>query len=139
MDWRNDTKTRDIGDQFMFGPSILVSPGAPGGRHSQNFVSAGFPGMVRFLDRNAHSRVDARLMRRPLWTAFHSTYVQVRFFLSARKSSTPTKNPQDRSNFGFTAEPMANSTYTRTRAMTTNMKTERTRSSRFIGRSQREP
>ncbi|HZQ20988.1 MAG TPA: DUF5110 domain-containing protein [Terriglobales bacterium] len=26
MDWRSDPKTRDIGDQFMFGPSILVSP-----------------------------------------------------------------------------------------------------------------
>ena len=26
MDWRSDTKTHDNGDQFMFGPSILVSP-----------------------------------------------------------------------------------------------------------------
>ena len=26
MDWRTDLKTRDIGDEFMFGPSILVSP-----------------------------------------------------------------------------------------------------------------
>ena len=26
MDWRTDAKTRDIGDQFMFGPSILVNP-----------------------------------------------------------------------------------------------------------------
>jgi len=26
MDWRTDEKARDIGDQFMFGPSILVSP-----------------------------------------------------------------------------------------------------------------
>ena len=26
MDWRTDAKTRDIGDEFMFGPSILVSP-----------------------------------------------------------------------------------------------------------------
>jgi alpha-D-xyloside xylohydrolase len=26
MDWRNDPKVQDIGDQFMFGPSILVSP-----------------------------------------------------------------------------------------------------------------
>ncbi|HUL35415.1 MAG TPA: TIM-barrel domain-containing protein [Candidatus Eisenbacteria bacterium] len=26
MDWRNDIHVRDIGDQFMFGPSILVSP-----------------------------------------------------------------------------------------------------------------
>jgi alpha-D-xyloside xylohydrolase len=26
MDWRTDPKVRDIGDQFMFGPSILVSP-----------------------------------------------------------------------------------------------------------------
>ena len=26
MDWRTDPKVRDIGDQFMFGPSILVNP-----------------------------------------------------------------------------------------------------------------
>ena len=26
MDWRNDANTRDIGDQFMFGPAVLVSP-----------------------------------------------------------------------------------------------------------------
>jgi alpha-D-xyloside xylohydrolase len=26
MDWRTDSKVWDIGDQFMFGPSILVSP-----------------------------------------------------------------------------------------------------------------
>ena len=26
MDWRSDSKVRDIGDQFMFGPAILVSP-----------------------------------------------------------------------------------------------------------------
>ena len=26
MDWRTDAKTRDIGDQFMFGPAVLVSP-----------------------------------------------------------------------------------------------------------------
>jgi len=26
MDWRTDAATRDIGDQFMFGPAILVSP-----------------------------------------------------------------------------------------------------------------
>ena len=26
MDWRTDPNTRDIGDEFMFGPAILVSP-----------------------------------------------------------------------------------------------------------------
>jgi len=26
MDWRTDGKARDVGDQFMFGPSVLVSP-----------------------------------------------------------------------------------------------------------------
>ncbi len=26
MDWRTDERVRDIGDQFMFGPSILVNP-----------------------------------------------------------------------------------------------------------------
>jgi alpha-D-xyloside xylohydrolase len=26
MDWRTDAKTRDLADQFMFGPAILVSP-----------------------------------------------------------------------------------------------------------------
>jgi alpha-D-xyloside xylohydrolase len=26
MDWRTDSNTRDIGDEFMFGPAILVGP-----------------------------------------------------------------------------------------------------------------
>jgi len=26
MDWRSDEKVWNIGDQFMFGPSILVNP-----------------------------------------------------------------------------------------------------------------
>src|SRR5271166_406550 len=26
MDWRTDAKTRDVGDEFMFGPAVLVSP-----------------------------------------------------------------------------------------------------------------
>jgi alpha-D-xyloside xylohydrolase len=26
MDWRTDPNTRDIGDEFMFGPAIIVSP-----------------------------------------------------------------------------------------------------------------
>jgi len=26
MDWRTDGKARDVGDQFMFGPAVLVSP-----------------------------------------------------------------------------------------------------------------
>jgi len=26
MDWRTDPRTRDVGDQFMFGPAILVNP-----------------------------------------------------------------------------------------------------------------
>lgn len=26
MDWRNDLKTRNVGDEFMFGPALLVSP-----------------------------------------------------------------------------------------------------------------
>jgi alpha-D-xyloside xylohydrolase len=31
MDWRTDERTRDIGDQFMFGPAILVNPVLTGG------------------------------------------------------------------------------------------------------------
>jgi alpha-D-xyloside xylohydrolase len=26
MDWRSDAKTRDLGDEFMFGPALLLSP-----------------------------------------------------------------------------------------------------------------
>ena len=52
MDWRTDPKVRDIGDQFMFGPSILVSPVLRGKCDSQDFVSAGFSCVVRLLDRS---------------------------------------------------------------------------------------
>ena len=50
MDWRTDPKTHDIGDQFMFGPSILVNPVvAPNATH-RKCVPAGVAGMVRLLD-----------------------------------------------------------------------------------------
>ena len=40
MDWRIDPNTRDIGDEFMFGPAILVSPVLQPNAARQNSVFA---------------------------------------------------------------------------------------------------
>ncbi len=50
MDWRTDPNTRDIGDQFMFGPSILVSPVLQANASRRTAVSAGIGSLVRLLD-----------------------------------------------------------------------------------------
>ena len=56
MDWRTDEKTWNIGDQFMFGPALLVNPVLKADATHRSVYLPGVAEVVRLLDR----RIDAR-------------------------------------------------------------------------------
>jgi alpha-D-xyloside xylohydrolase len=72
MDWRTDEKTWDIGDQFMFGPSIMVSPVIrPNATHRTVYLPAS-PTWYDFwtgdsLKGGQEIEADAPLSRLPLY------------------------------------------------------------------------
>ncbi len=56
MDFRQDPATWEIGDQFMFGPALLVSPVLTEHATSRSVYLPGRERLVRLLDRRAHRR-----------------------------------------------------------------------------------
>ena len=72
MDWREDTRVRDTGDQFMFGPAILVNPVLkPGATHRNVYLPAS-PKWYDFwtgeaLQGSRETDAEAPLDRMPLF------------------------------------------------------------------------
>ncbi|MGC2365870.1 MAG: hypothetical protein WA555_12725 [Candidatus Sulfotelmatobacter sp.] len=56
MDWRTDDKVWDIGDQFMFGPAILVNPVTQEGATSRWLYLPPRTCLVRLLDGQQNAR-----------------------------------------------------------------------------------
>jgi len=132
MDWRTDPRVRDIGDEFMFGPSILVAPVLQGDASHRTLYLPGSVAWYDFWTGQAHKgdreiEADAPLDR------IHSSCVLVQFFLLVRKLNMPTKSQQARSNCGSIRERTAPSSYIRTQAIATTMRKEFTLSSLCIG------
>jgi alpha-D-xyloside xylohydrolase len=50
MDFGDDPKVANIGDEYMFGPALLVAPVTDQGMTSARGVSAGGDGLVQLLD-----------------------------------------------------------------------------------------
>ncbi len=72
MDWRTDEKVWDIGDQFMFGPSILVSPVTQEGATSRWLYLPPAPGWYDFwtgrkTQGDQRVKASAALDRIPLY------------------------------------------------------------------------
>lgn len=72
MDWRTDEKVRDIGDQFMFGPSILVNPVTLSGAVTRSLYLPPAPAWYDFwtgkkLPGGQRILADAPLARIPLY------------------------------------------------------------------------
>jgi alpha-D-xyloside xylohydrolase len=72
MDWRTDAKARDIGDQFMFGPAILVNPVTTEGATSRFLYLPPAAGWYDFwsgekLKGGQHILAPAPLDRIPLY------------------------------------------------------------------------
>jgi len=72
MDWRTDEQVRDIGDEYLFGPSILVSPIDEAGATSRGVYLPPAPAWYDFwtgekLDGGKHIVAQAPLDRIPLY------------------------------------------------------------------------
>jgi alpha-D-xyloside xylohydrolase len=72
MDWRNDPKVASIGDQFMFGPAILVNPVTEEGAKSRSLYLPGASAWYDFwsgekLDGGRRIIAEAPLDRIPLY------------------------------------------------------------------------
>lgn len=72
MDWRTDEKVRDMSDEYMFGPSILVNPVTEEGATSRKVYLPPAAGWYDFwtgakLDGGKNINADAPLDRIPLY------------------------------------------------------------------------
>ncbi len=72
MDWRTDEKVREIGDQYLFGPSILVNPVTRTGAIAREVYLPPAPGWYDFwtgsrLDGDQYVDAAAPLNRIPLY------------------------------------------------------------------------
>ncbi len=72
MDWRSDEKVREIGDQYLFGPSILVNPVTRAGATARQVYLPPAPGWYDFwtgsrLDGDQYIDAAAPLDRIPLY------------------------------------------------------------------------
>ena len=63
MDFRDDDRAKNIGDQFMYGPAFLVNPVTEPGATNAPFISA-VGEMVRLLDRRGSRRRQGYRCRR---------------------------------------------------------------------------
>ena len=128
MDWRTDPNTRDIGDEFMFGPAILVSPVLqPDATHRTLYLPDSPAGTTS--GRGPRQREAMKSMRTRLWIAFPSTCVPVRFFPLVLKSSTPSEKPAGPIELRIYAGPTQTSICIRIRGTATTMKRARIRDS----------
>jgi alpha-D-xyloside xylohydrolase len=72
MDWRTDEKVRDIGDEFLFGPSILVAPVTEAGAVSRRLYLPAAAGWYDFwtgekVEGGRDIEAQAPLNRIPLY------------------------------------------------------------------------
>ena len=93
MDWRTNEKVWNIGDQFMFGPAILVSPVTLEGATERYVYLPPARALVRLLDREIHQRRSA--LRRSRSSRSHTALRQGRIDPAprSRESNTPGRCP----------------------------------------------
>ena len=137
MDWRTDANTRDIGDEFMFGPSILVSPVLQANASRRTLY---LPESAVWYDfwTGAPQKGGVEMTRMLLSIAFLCMCGLDRFFRWALKFSMPTRSRRDRSISEFIAAQTAVSISTRMRAIATITRRGLMPSSLYGGPRQRE-
>ena len=105
MDWRQDEQVREIGDQFMFGPALMVAPVTRQGRPAGPFIcprpQAGGTSGLAMRCRQASGLPWRRS------TGFRSTCGPDRFCPWGRTSSMPDSPRKSPSRFASILAPMA--------------------------------
>ena len=116
MDWRTDRKTWNIGDEYMFGPDLLVSPVTQEGATSR---SSTFRHLLRGMTsgREKKRREASGLKPAPHSIASRFTSGQDRFFPWDLRLNGQPKNRPLRSSCASIAAPMAASSYTKMQAI----------------------
>jgi alpha-D-xyloside xylohydrolase len=118
MDWRTDEKTWNIGDQFMFGPAILVNPVLKANATHRSVYLPASPAWYDFwtgesVPGGQEIDAEAPLDRMPL-------YVRAGSILPwGRRLNTPLRIPAAPSNFASIVGPTANSICTKIQATAT--------------------
>ena len=132
MDWRTDEKTWNIGDEFMFGPALLVNPVLKANATRRSVYLPASPKWYDFWtgDTTPGSQeieADAPLDRIPLYVRAGSIIPM------GPEISTPHRIQPVRSSFASIAGPTAHSTCTRTQGTATTMSAVSIPSFQFAG------
>ncbi len=91
MDWRTNETVRDIGDQFMFGPALLVNPVTIEGAKSRRSICLRRQhGTTSGPERNSQAINASTLLL--LSIAYRCTFAPDRSFPWGRRSNTPPRS-----------------------------------------------
>ena len=123
MDFPNDPKVLDIGNQYLFGPSIMVTPVTTAGATSRQSICRlrAHPGITSGPAKPlpAGQRIEAACSRSKLCLC---SCVPAQSFPWGRSFSIPAKNRPIRSNCASIEARMATSRSTKMKATPTTMK-----------------
>ena len=120
MDFREDTRAQNIGDQFLFGPAILVNPVTEPGAATRRLYLPNAKWYDFWTGAAIQGGRTSTLHRRSI--ACRSTFAPAPSFRSVPTSNTPPKNPPIPSNFASIAARTAPSLSTKTKTTPTTTK-----------------
>ena len=94
MDFRSDVTAQNVGDQFLFGPAILVNPVTEaGGNITASLSAAG--GVESIFGPASRAGGGVGSTQKPAWSGCPFTLEPVRLFRSERMSEYATEKPAD--------------------------------------------
>ena len=100
MDWRTDVRTWNLGDQFMFGPDILVAPVHEPGVTYRNVYLPRAASWYDFWTGDAVAGIET-FRRRHLLTGCPSTFARAPILPMGPETEYATQDPADLLNSGI--------------------------------------
>ncbi len=135
MDWRTDPRAQNTGDEYLFGPSILVNPVYIQGASSRSVYLQKLPGTTSGQGKSWLASRRFRLTRRSI--SCRSTFAQARFCRLGPRWSGRRRSRKTRSSYGFMLTRMATSPSMKMRTITTITRKVSTRRFRCTGTMRR--